>query len=334
MGDIRKLFDPATVALIGATDEEGTAGRILLENLLLSRDRLLFPVNPNRQSVLGLDCYPAITEVPEKVDLSIVATPPQTVPEIIDECGMAEVDGIILISSGFREMRDEGRKLLDQIVDLQKKYGMRILGPDCLGVIRPNLGLNVSLLKATLERGNIALVAQGGALGAAIFDWAMDAHVGFSMFASLGSMIDIDFGDLIDFLGNDPQTRSIMLYMEDVVNAKKFMSAARGFAHNKPIMVMKPGRFKPVAKSAFSHTGALVGCDEVYDAAFKRAGVVRVKEIADFFNTVTVLHSKHLPKGPRLAILTNVAWVGVMATDALFELGDSLQNSRRKAWIN
>jgi len=191
-------------------------------------------------------------------------------------------------------------------------------------VIRPNIDMDASILRENMEKGNIAFVSQGGALGAAILDWALDAHIGFSTFASLGSMIDVDFGDLIDFLGNDPHTRSIMLYMEDVVNAKRFMSAARGFAHNKPIMVVKPGRFKEKQKTPLSHTGALVGSEQVYDAAFKRAGVVRIKEIADFFNTVRVLHSKQLPKGSRLAIVTNVAWVGVMATDALIELGGKL----------
>ena len=324
MGNLRKALNPDTIALIGATAEEGTAGRTLLENLLLSKGRKIFAVNPNRETVLGLDCYPTIADVPEKIDLALVATPPPTVPEIVDECGRVGIEGIIIISSGFREMGEEGRKLEEQIIGLRKTYGMRIIGPDCLGVIRPNIDLDASILTENMERGNIAFVSQGGALGAAILDWALDAHIGFSMFASLGSMIDVDFGDLIDFLGNDPHTRSIMLYMEDVVNAKRFMSAARGFAHNKPIMVVKPGRFKPKAKAALSHTGALVGCEQVYDAAFKRAGVVRIKEIADFFNTVRVLHSKHLPKGSRLAIVTNVAWVGVMATDALIELGGKL----------
>jgi len=326
MGNLKKVLNPETIALIGATEEEGTAGRTLLENLLRSKGRKLFAVNPNRERVLGLVCYPEVADVPEKIDLSLVATPPQTVPEIVDECGKAGVEGIIIISSGFKEMGEEGKRLQDQIIDLRKSYGMRIIGPDCLGVIRPNIDLDVSILKQNMERGNIAFVSQGGALGAAILDWAIDAHIGFSMFASLGSMIDVDFGDLIDFLGNDPFTRSIVLYMEDVVHAKKFMSAARGFAHSKPIMVVKPGRFKPRVKASLSHTGALVGCEQVYDAAFRRAGIVRIKEISDFFNTVRVLRSKYLPKGSRLAIVTNVNWVGVMATDALIELGGKLAN--------
>ena len=324
MGDLKRMLNPQTIALIGATDDENPAGRTLLENLLLSKDRKVLAVNPNRKSVLGLECYPRITDIPDSIDLSIIATPPHTVPEIIEECGQAEVGGVIIISSGFKEMGEEGRTLEKQVTEARQRYGLKILGLESLGIIRPSVGLNASLLKVSTEPGNIALISQGGALGAAIFDWAMEAHIGFSLFASLGSMIDVDFGDLIDFLGQDPYTRSIMLYMEEVIHAKKFMSAARGFAHNKPIMVLKPGRFKPNVKSALSHTGALVECDQIYDAAFKRVGLVRVKEVSDFFNTVRVLHSKRLPKGPRLAIVTNMAWVGVMATDALIESGGTL----------
>jgi acetyltransferase len=324
MADIKRLFNPETIALIGATDEEGTAGRVLLENLLLSKGRNVFAVNPNRKSVFNLDCHPAIGDISEKIDLAVIATPPQTVPGILEECGQAGSGGVIIISSGFREMGEEGKKLEEQLAEISRRCRMKIIGPECLGIIRPSIGLNASLLKVDAEKGNIALISQGGALGAAIFDWAMGAHIGFSLFVSLGSMIGLDFGDLIDFLGNDPYTRSIMLYMENVGDAKKFMSAARGFARSKPIMVVKPGRFSPKEKTALSHTGALVDRDQVYDAAFKRAGVVRVKEVSDFFNTVRVLHSKHLPKGPRLAIVTNVAWVGVMATDALLESGGEL----------
>lgn len=321
MGDIKKLFNPETIALVGATEEERTVGRTILENLLRPKNRKIFAVNPKWKTILGIESYPTLLDVSQKIDLAIIATPPPTVPKIVEECGKAEVEGIIIISSGFKEMGEEGKRLEKQIVDLRKRYSMRIIGPESLGIIRPNIDLNASILAVTPEQGNIAFVSQGGALGAAILDWAIDARIGFGTFSSLGSMIDIDFGDLIDFLGNDPHTRSIMLYMENVVNAKKFMSAARGFAHNKLIVVVKPGRFYENAKPALSHTGALIGCDQIYEAAFKRAGIVRIREIGDLFNMVRVLHSKHLPKGPRLAILTNVGWVGVMATDALNELG-------------
>lgn len=326
MGDIKRMFNPETVALIGATEKEGSAGRDILENLYYwSKERKIFPVNPNRKTVLGLECYSNISNVPERVDLSVIATPPKTVPKIVEDCCKAEVGGIIIISAGFKEVGEEGKNLEEQIKEIRDKYGVRIMGPNCLGVIQPNIGLNASLLKAAPERGNIAFISQTGALGGAIFDWAIHAHVGFSMFASLGSMIDVDFSDLIDFLGSDPYTRSIMLYMEEGVgNAKKFMSAVKGFARYKPIIVVKPGRFIEEPKPALSHVGKMISSDQVYEAAFKRVGIVRVKEVSDLFNTVTVLHSKHLPKGDRLAIVTNAGGVGVMATDALIELGGKL----------
>jgi acetyltransferase len=324
LGDIGRILAPKTVALIGATEREGSIGRAIMENLLLSKDRKVFPINPNRKAVLGVECHPNITSVPEHIDLAIIATPAHTVPEIVEECGKAGVEGIIIISAGFREVGEEGKNLEKQIVEIRKKYGMRIIGPNCMGVIRPNISLNASFLKVSPEPGNIAFISQSGALGSAILDWAINAHIGFSIFASLGSMVDVDFGDLIDFLGEDPDTRSIMLYMENVGNAKKFMSAARGFARNKPIIVVKSGRFAESARATLSHTGAMASDDRVYDAAFKRVGVVRVKEVADLFNAAAVLDSRHLPRGPRLAIITNAGGPGVMATDTLIELGGRL----------
>src|SRR5512139_3353457 len=186
MGNLKKTLNPDTIALIGATAEEGTVGKTLLENLLLSKGKKLFAVNPHRETVLGLTCYPAIADVPEKIDLALVATPPPTVPHIVDECGRAHVEGVIILSSGFKEMGEEGKKLEEQILGHRKTYGMRIIGPDSLGVIRPNIDLDASILRENMDKGNIAFVSQGGALGAAILDWALDAHIGFSMFASLG----------------------------------------------------------------------------------------------------------------------------------------------------
>jgi acetyltransferase len=298
------MLSPKTIALIGATERADAVGRTIMENLL-SKNRKIFPVNPSRNTVLGIECYSNIKNVPQHIDLAIIATPAPTVPELVEECGRTGVEGIIIVSAGFREVGEEGRKLEEQIMEIRKKYGMRISGPNCLGVIRPNINLNASFLKANPEPGKIAFVSQSGALGSATLDWAINAHIGFSMFASLGAMAGIDFGDLIDFLGDDQNTKSIMLYMESIGNAKKFMSAARGFARNKPIIIVKPGRFTESARAALSHTCVMVGDDRVYDAAFKRAGVVRVKEVADLFTAAEVLDSRRLPKGPRLAIVTN-----------------------------
>jgi acetyltransferase len=326
MGDIRVMFDPKSVALIGANEKQGAVGRAVLENLLASEGRRIFPVNPGKKTVLGVECYQNIAAIPEHVDMAVIATPAATVPEVVAECGKAGIGGVTIISSGFRETGEEGRKLEEEIKETRKTYGMRIIGPNCIGVIRPTVGLNATFLNANPVRGNIAFISQSGALGGAILDWAINAHIGFSMFASLGSMIDIDFGDMIDFLGNDYHTRSIMLYMEGVGNAKKFMSAARGFARNKPIIIIKPGRFTESAKAALSHTGAMAGDDRVYDAAFKREGVIRVKEVSDLFNTAEVLDSKYLPKGNSLAIITNAGGFGVLATDTLIDLGGNLAN--------
>jgi acetyltransferase len=321
MGDIKAMLDPKTIALIGASEEEGSVGRAIMENLLLSEARKIFPVNPHKKSVLGKECFLNVASVPNHIDLAVIATPAKTVPSLVEECGKAGIEGTIIISAGFKETGKEGAELEAKIVETRKKYGLRIIGPNCIGVIRPNIGLNTSFMKVNPEKGNIAFISQSGALGAAILDWAVKTHTGFSMFCSLGSTLDVDFGDLIDFLGHDPYTRSIMLYMEGVGNAKKFMSAARGFSRNKPIIIIKPGKFKESAKAAQSHTGAMAGDDQVYNAAFRRAGVIRVQEFSDLFNCAAVLDSRFLPKGRRLAIVTNAGGFGVMATDALIDLG-------------
>ena len=324
MADLKKIFSPKTIAVIGASESDGSVGKALTENLLLPNNRKIFPVNPNRKSILGIDSYARIADIPEQIDLAVIATPAQTVPGIIEECGKSGVEGVIIVSAGFKETGKTGEKLEEQIKEIRRTYGMRIIGPNCLGVIRPVNRLNASFLRVHPEPGKIAFISHSGALGSAILDWAINAHIGFSLFVSLGSMIDVDFGDMIDFLGDDPDTKSIMLYMEGIGNARKFMSAARGFARNKPIIILKPGRFTESAKAAMSHTGAMAGDDQVYDAAFKRAGVIRIKGIEDLFNTAEVLHSKNLPKGIDLAVITNAGGAGVIATDSILESGGKI----------
>ena len=325
MADIEKMFNPKTVALIGATDKEGTVGEATLKNLLIGKGKhSIFPVNPSHEVVMGLKCYPTISAIPEHVDLAVIATPASSVPAVVEECGKAGVDGIVIISAGFREVGEAGVRLEEEISQIRSKYGFRLLGPNCVGFARPSAHLNATFLRDNPEPGSIAFISQSGALGSAILDWAMVSHVGFSLFASLGSMLDLDFGDLIDFLGTDPSTRSIILYVEGIGHAKKFMSAARGFARTKPIIVLKAGKHKTGAKAVQSHTGALAGDFEVYDAAFKRVGVVRVDEIGDLFNSASVLDSRRLPSGPRLALVTNAGGPGVVASDAVTDLGGEL----------
>jgi acetyltransferase len=325
MGDIKKVFNPTTLALIGATERENAVGREVLNNLLRSKDRKIFPVNPNRETVLGMPCYPSITHVPGPVDLVVIATPAETVPACVEDCGKAGVEGVIIISSGFRDAGVQGKELEDQVVAIQKKYGMRIIGPNCLGIIRPNAHLNTTLVRGNPEKGNIAFITESGGFGRALLDWGISCRIGFSMFASLGSMIDVDFGDLIDFLGEDPYTRSIMIYMEgNIGDVKKFTSAAKGFARNKPIIVLRPELHREDDEAAKSHTGVLATKERTYQAAFKRIGVVRVREAADIFNAASVLYSRRLPKGPRLLILTNAGGIGIMATNTLLDLGGQL----------
>lgn len=320
VGKLENMLSPKVVALIGASEKEGTIGNQIMKNLLAGKEkRKVYPVNPTYQTVLGLKCFPSITQVPEHVDLAVIAIPAKSVPAVVDECGRCGVDGIVIISSGFREAGEEGAKLELEIKKLQERYGFRILGPNCLGFIRPHDSINATFLRSQPEPGEIAFISQSGALGSAILDWAVSTHIGFSMFASLGSMLDIDFGDLIDYLGEDPHTRSIIIYMEGVGSARKFMSAARGFARTKPIIILKPGKYAESAKAVKSHTGALAGNFEVYRAAFRRAGVLRVDEIEDLFNCASVLDSRYLPAGPNIAVITNAGGPGVIAADAIID---------------
>jgi acetyltransferase len=325
MGDVKKLLNPKTIALIGATDKEGTPGRIALENVLQSKERRIFPVNPGKESLLGLTCYPTIADIPEQIDLAVIATPADTVPDIVHTCGETGVEGIIIVSAGFREVGPVGQALEDRIREIRRKFGMRIIGPNSLGIIRPNEDLNASILPINPEKGNVAFVSQSGAFGRALLDWGIGNHIGFSMFASLGSMIDVDFSDLIDFLGDDPHTRSIMIYVErDIGNAKKFTSAAKGFARNRPIIALRPGMPPEEEMQTYTYAGMLADTEYVYDAVFKRIGVVGVKGASDLFNTASALSARHLPQGPRLLIITNSYGVGIMAKSALLGLGGEI----------
>ncbi len=321
---MQTMFDPKTIAVIGASEAQGSVGRAIMDNVMRSTGRAIYPVNPKHSEILGLQAYPSISDVPAEVELAMVATPAATVPDVLAQCAEKGVHGAIVVSAGFSETGAEGAKLDARIREILRDGPMRVVGPNCLGIIRPTVGLNASFLQIQPEPGNIALISQSGALGTGMLDWAIDAHVGFSMFASVGGMVDVDFADLIDFLGEDKATRSILVYMESIGNARRFMSAARSFALNKPIVVLKPGRYAESAKVALSHTGAMAGGDEIYEAAFRREGVVRVHEVAELFHAAAVLDSHKLPKGPDVAIITNAGGLGVMATDALVEHGGRL----------
>lgn len=320
-----KIFNPTSIAVIGASDRESSVGYRLFRNLIgVGYRGVVYPVNHKHPSIQGIEAYPSVDKLPRQVDLAIIATPAETVPGIVEQCGKAGIQGIIIVSAGFKEIGTEGKALEQRILETRKKYNMRIIGPNCLGIIRPHRRLNASFAAKMALPGNIAFISQSGALCTAILDWANSENIGFSNFVSIGSMIDVDYGDLIDYFGSDPQTRSIIMYIEGLTNARKFMSAARHFARTKTILVVKAGKYSESAKAATSHTGSLTGEDEVYDAAFRRAGLIRVEEIEDLFNCSEVLQMQPNPKGPNVAIITNAGGPGVMATDALIARGGKL----------
>ena len=319
------IFAPQSVAVIGATEKEGSVGRTLLWNLIRHPfGGTVFPVNPKRSNVLGIRAYSTIADVPDAIDLAVIVTPAPSVPSVVDECVQAGVKGAIIISAGFKEIGVEGARLEQQILEKARRAKMRIIGPNCLGVMNPLSGLNATFAKGMALPGNVGFVSQSGALCTAVLDWSLGEHVGFSAFVSIGSMLDVNWSDLIYYLGDDPRTNSIVMYMETIGDAHAFLSAAREVALVKPIIVIKAGRTAAAAKAAASHTGSLTGSDDVLDAAFRRCGVLRVERIAEIFYMAEVLSKQPRPTGPNLTILTNAGGPGVLATDSLIVGGGKL----------
>ncbi len=319
------MFAPGSVAVIGATDRPGTVGRTVLENLLHGRFQgKVYAVNVKHPEVLGLKAYRSIRDIPGPVDLVVIATPAATVPQLIGECVDAGAKSAVVISAGFREHGAEGAALEQQIHEQLRRGSMRLIGPNCLGIMNPAIGLNATFAKDAPKAGNVAFLSQSGALLSAILDWSHHEQVGFSAIVSTGSMLNVGWGDLIYYFGDDPHTKSILLYMESVGDARSFLSAAREVALTKPIIVIKAGRSQAASRAAASHTGALTGSDEVLEAAFRRSGVLRVHNIADLFYMAEVLSRQPRPKGPRLTILTNAGGPAVLATDSLVANGGEL----------
>jgi acetyltransferase len=315
------MLNPRTVALIGATETPHSVGRTIMENLL-SFDGTVYPINPKRSMVLGVKAFANIADTPEPVDLVVIATPAATVPNLVSECAAAGVKGAVIISAGFKEIGAEGTRLEQEIIARQGT--MRIIGPNCIGVMMPNLGLNATFADTMAPKGNVAFISQSGALCSSVLDWSVRQKVGFSAFISTGSMLDVTWGDLIDYLAQDAYTRSILIYMESVGDARSFLSAARETALRKPIIVIKAGYTEAAAKAVASHTGTLTGNDAVLEAAFRRVGVLRVKTIEDLFSMAEVLSKQPRPKGPRLAVVTNAGGPAVLATDMLVAEGGEI----------
>ena len=322
---LNPLFAPRSVAVFGASDRPDSVGQIVFQNMLQCGFKgKLYPINAKNTEIQGQRAYQSIGEISEPVELVVVATPPQTVPGILEECGLQGVKAAIIITAGFGEAGSEGAALEKELVEVARRFKIRLIGPNCLGVMRPSIGLNATFNKGGSNTGSIAFVSQSGALCTAILDWAQSNDVGFSSVVSLGSSTDVDFGEILDYLVSDPLTSSILMYIEGIRNARSFMSALRAAARIKPVILVKVGRHAAGSKAAMSHTASLVGADDVFDAAVSRAGVVRVKTVTQLFTAAKALSCGFRPVGNRLAIVTNGGGPGVMATDRAADLGLSM----------
>ena len=320
--NLERVFHPRSVAVIGASEREGSVGSALMRNLTRwEYAGNVYPINPHRQTILGLPAVPSISDLDSGVDLAILATPIATAPELVKECARAGVGGVILVAAGGKETGAKGRALESQIKTEAGRSGLRIVGPNCLGIISGKSKLNASFANRTPLPGKMAFLSQSGAICTAILDLSIKEQIGFSYFVSIGSMMDVDFGDLIDYLGGEPDVSSIVMYVESLTHFRKFMSAARAVSRVKPIIALKSGRTQAGARAAASHTGSLAGEDAIYDAAFKRAGIVRVKTFEELFDCEELLAKQPRPTGSGLAVITNAGGPGVMAADALSDYG-------------
>ncbi|MFA6063795.1 MAG: bifunctional acetate--CoA ligase family protein/GNAT family N-acetyltransferase [Gallionella sp.] len=319
---LTSLFSPKSVAVFGASDRTDSVGQIVFHNMLESGFQgALYPINSRSPEVQGHKTYASIADIEQDVELAVIATPPQTVPDIIEACGLHGVKAAVIITAGFSEIGPEGKELERQLLENAKRYGIRLIGPNCLGVMRPSIGLNATFNNGGANTGNLALVSQSGALCTAILDWAQINDVGFSSVVSMGSSADVDFGETLDYLVSDPQTQSILMYIEGIRESRRFMSSLRAAARVKPVILIKVGRHEAGSKAAMSHTASLVGSDDAFDAAVRRAGVVRVQTVTQLFSAAKALSCGFHPSGNRLAIVTNGGGPGVMATDRASDLG-------------
>jgi len=318
---LSRILSARSIAVIGASNQPDAVGSVIFRNLLaMGYEGELFAVNPKYKRVHGRKSYPEIGAIGRNIDLAVIAIPAEGLPGVIRECGNADVQGAIVMSAGFAEEGPEGARLQDRMREAAQETGLRIIGPNCLGVMRPSRRINATFSRNSAVPGRLALVSQSGAICSAILDWAEDQHIGFSLVASLGDAMDVGFGDLLDFLALDAETRSILLYVEGIGDARGFISGLRAAARMKPVIVIKSGRHAEGSRAAMSHTGALVGADDVFDAALERAGAVRANTVQQMFSAAAILSSGARARGNRIAIITNAGGPGVMATDRAVEL--------------
>jgi acetyltransferase len=323
---LSKLFTPRSVALFGASDRENSVGGVVFKNLISAGfEGPIYPINPKRDTVQGEKAYPSLDAIGKPVDLAVVATPATGIPDIVQACGEYGIRMMLILSAGFRETGDAGRRLEDKVTDMARRYGIRIMGPNCLGLIRPDIGLNITFGHNNAREGNLALVSQSGAICTAILDWAEENEIGFSAVVSTGIAADLDFGDYLDFLVSDPKTKAILLYIEGIMDSRSFMSSLRAAARLKPVIALKVGRHAAGAEASMSHTGALVGSDETFSAALSRSGVLRVDTVGQLFSAAKALSSTHYrADSERLVIITNGGGPGVMAADRATDQGIEL----------
>ncbi|MES9832770.1 MAG: bifunctional acetate--CoA ligase family protein/GNAT family N-acetyltransferase [Candidatus Thiodiazotropha sp. DIVDIV] len=319
------LFSPKSVAMFGASERENSVGEVVFRNLISSGYKgSIYPINPKHEEIQGIKAYKSIQEIDESVELVVVATPAKTIPAIVEACGLHGVKTMIILSAGFRESGPAGLRIEERVVEVAKEFGIRFIGPNCLGLIRPDQGINITFGNNNAKPGNLALVSQSGAICTAILDWAETNDIGFSTVISTGISADLDFGDYLDYLVSDPKTDSILLYIEGIKDARRFMSGLRAAARIKPVIVLKVGRHAAGAEASMSHTGALVGSDETFSAALSRSGVLRVETISQLFSAAKALSSRYQVYGGKLAIITNGGGPGVMAADRASDLNIEL----------
>ncbi|MFO1346385.1 MAG: bifunctional acetate--CoA ligase family protein/GNAT family N-acetyltransferase [Rhodocyclaceae bacterium] len=318
---LTSLFEPKSVAVIGASERENSVGSIIFKNILDAGYKgRLYAINPKHETIHGVQAHASIEEIGARVELAVICTRPQTVPAIVEQCGRSGIKNVIVITAGFAEAGHSGAALERKMLEIARSYNVRVLGPNCLGLIRPTLGLNATFAKVTANAGNLALVSQSGAMCSAVLDWAKANGVGFSTVISLGGTADVDFGEILDYLIYDSRTHYILLYVEGIRNARRFMSALRSAARIKPIILLKAGRHAAGSLAVQTHSGMIAGSDSVFDAAVRRAGVVRVKNVGQLFYASKALASKFRPQGKRLAIITNGGGPGAMAADRAGDL--------------
>ncbi len=319
---LEPLFAPNSVVVFGASDRVDSVGYVVFQNMLQSGYQgALYPVNPGHSQIQGCKAYTSITEITENIDLAVIVTPPDKVPYIIEECGRHRVKAAVIITAGFGEIGAEGKALEKTLLANARRYGIRLIGPNCLGIMRPEIGLNATFNNGSANNGHLAFISQSGALCTAILDWAKSSDVGFSSVISMGSSLDIDFGEILDYFISDLNTKSILLYIEGIRDARRFMSSIRAAARVKPVILVKVGRHPEGSKAAMSHTASLVGADDAFEAAIRRAGVVRVTTVTQLFSAAKALSCGFHPTGNRLAIVTNGGGPGVMAADCASDLG-------------